>query len=358
MPKKIVFFHLLNNFTGSPLVLRNVIEIARDNGFEVELYTSNTEGFLTGISGITYHPNFYKRSEVRILTLFSFFLSQCLLSFLTLFNQRSSHSIFYVNTILPFGSIITGKILGRKVITHVHEYEISPKALSNFLFWVVRKFSSEVVLVSNFLKSNPKIQGTKSRVIYNCVTEDFERNVNRISDKKLGFKVLMLASLRPFKGIYEFIELAGKIPETQFVLVLSDESGEVAKFERENSIPENLKIFPVQKDVHFFYNSSSLVMNLAHKDKWVETFGLTVLEGMYYGLPAIVPTSGGITELVDTGINGFQIDYTRLDLIEGEIRKMMGNKNYWEKLSQEAFSKKEDFSRKAFKSQILQLLGK
>lgn len=270
----------------------------------------------------------------------------------------NSYSIFYVNTILPFGSILTGKILGKKVVSHVHEYEISPKALSNFLFWVIRRFSTEVVLVSNFLKSNPKIHGTKSRVIYNCVTEDFEENVKRISDKKIGFKVLMLASLRPYKGILEFIELASKIPETQFELVLSDDVGEVAKFETENSVPENLKIFPVQRDVHIFYKSSSLIISLTHKDKWIETFGLTVLEGMYYGLPAIVPTFGGITELVDSGVNGFQIDYTRLDLIELKIRKMMDDKNYWERLSLAALSKKDGFSRKEFKSQILQLLKK
>lgn len=357
MPRKIIFFHLLNNFTGSPLVLRNVIEIARNNGFDVELYTSNSDGFLSGIREIRYHTNFYKRFEVRILTLFSFFLSQFLLSFLILYRYLGSSTIFYVNTILPFGSILTGKILGKKVITHVHEYEISPRALSNFLFWIVRRFSSEVVLVSNFLKSNPKIHSTKSRVIFNCVTEDFENNVNKIPFKKPSFKVLMLASLRPYKGINEFIKLAEKIPESQFELVLSDEAAEVAKFEIQNQIPVNLRIFPVQKNVQPFYQSASLLVNLTQKDKVVESFGLTVLEGMYYGLPAIVPTVGGISELIDTGVNGFQIDYTRLDLIELEIRKMMGDKKFWEKLSLEASSKKEKFSRKGFKSQILQLLS-
>lgn len=248
--------------------------------------------------------------------------------------------------------------MGRKVITHVHEYEISPRALSNSLFWVARRFSTEVVLVSNFLKSNPQIMRSKSRVIYNCVTEDFERNVNNISGKNSAFKVLMLASLRPYKGIYEFLELANRIPEADFSLILSDRSEEVSKFEKENLISENLEIFSVQKDVHLFYQSSSLVVNLAHKDKVLETFGLTILEGMYYGLPAIVPTCGGITELVDSGINGFQIDYTRLDLIEVEIKKMMSDKKYWERLSLEALRKKELFSRKEFESQIIKLLCK
>ncbi len=338
--------------------MRNVIEIARDNGFEVELYTSNSEGFLTGIAGITYHPNFYKRSKIRLLTLILFFSSQFFLFFSTLFSQRSSNAIFYVNTILPFGSILAGRILGQRVISHVHEFEISPKALSNFLFAVVKRFSSEIVLVSNFLKSNPAIKGTNNRVIYNCVTSDFEKKVRLNPESNSHFNVLMLASLRPYKGIYEFIILAEKIPKAQFELVLSDESSEVAKFVAENSIPDNLKIFPVQKDVQPFYRLASLLINLTQKDKVVESFGLTVLEGMYYGLPAIVPTAGGITELVDSGINGFQIDYSRLDLIEVEIRKMMNDKGYWERLSHAAFIKKESFSRKAFERQILQLLGK
>lgn len=335
-----------------------MIEIARDNGFEVELYTSNTEGFLTGLSGVTYHSNYYRRSETRILTLFSFFLSQFLLFIWTIYSHRSSQSIFYVNTVLPFGSILAGRILGKKVITHVHEFEISPKALSNFLFAVVRKYSSEIVLVSNFMKSNTNFKSTKNRVIYNCVTSDFEKKVMLNPKKNLDFIVLMLASLRPYKGIYNFLELANRIPEAGFVLILSDKSEEVMKFESENSIPVNLKILPIQKDVHLFYRAASLLLNLTQKDKIVETFGLTVLEGMYYGLPAIVPTVGGITELVDSGKNGFQLDYTQQELIEKEIRKMMKDHIHYKNLSQKALLKKDDFSRKTFETQILELLGK
>ena len=51
MNKKIIVFHLLNNFTGSPMVLRNVIELMVRKGYDVELYTSSGDGFLSGISG-------------------------------------------------------------------------------------------------------------------------------------------------------------------------------------------------------------------------------------------------------------------------------------------------------------------
>jgi glycosyltransferase involved in cell wall biosynthesis len=190
------------------------------------------------------------------------------------------------------------------------------------------------------------------------VTSDFEKKVMLNPEKNLDFTVLMLASLRPYKGIFNFLELAKRIPEAGFVMILSDESEEVMKFESENLIPVNLKILPIQKDVHPFYRAASLLLNLTQKDKIVETFGLTVLEGMYYGLPAIVPTVGGITELVDSGKNGFQIDYNQLEMIEKEIRKMMKDQIHYKNLSQEALQKKEGFSRKVFGTQILQLLGK
>ena len=219
MPQRIAFFHLLNNYTGSPQILSSVINTAQDNGDEVQLYTSSTEGFLSGFKS---NNNFYKRSEHRILTLFSFFISQFLLAIKLLFENKKDE-IYYVNTILPFGAILIGRLLGKRVITHVHEYEISPKLLSNFLFWVVRKFSSEVIVVSKFLESNPNLEGANVTVIYNCVTCEFEKKSKGFIKTSQGFEVLMLASLRPYKGLSEFIELARRVPNGTFTLVLSDE---------------------------------------------------------------------------------------------------------------------------------------
>ena len=41
---RILFVHLLNNFTGSPRVLANFLEEYTGNGDEIHLLTSNTEG--------------------------------------------------------------------------------------------------------------------------------------------------------------------------------------------------------------------------------------------------------------------------------------------------------------------------
>ncbi|PZX57781.1 glycosyltransferase involved in cell wall biosynthesis [Algoriphagus ratkowskyi] len=354
MRPRVVFFHLLNNFTGSPQILSSVIHTALKEGYDVSLYTSETDGFLSSFERKT---NFYKRSEHRIFTLFSFFFSQLLLAIQLLFTIQKEQKIFYVNTILPFGAILVGRLLGKRVITHVHENEINPKLLSNFLFWVVRNFSSEVIVVSDYLQANANLQGIEAQVIYNCVTKDFEEKSKMQGVKSERFDVLMLASLRPYKGVTEFISLAKRLPAVSFTLVLSDESEEVNQFVETEVLTFNIQVFPVQKDVHPFFEKASLILNLTHPDECVETFGMTILEGMYYNLPAIVPEVGGVTELVEEGFNGFCINYTKLDKIAGKIEKMVAEPDFWKLLSSGSALKKIDFVRGNFEEKVANLLN-
>lgn len=351
MNQKIIFFHLLNNFTGSPLILRNVIFTARDLGKDVHLYTSNGSGFLSDIPGINYHSNFYIRSKYRGITLFTFFFSQFLLAF-KLIKHKNDTSTFYVNTILPFSAIFIGKLLNKRVIVHVHEYEISPKLLNRFLFRIVRKYADEIIVVSKFLSENNSLRKANPRVIYNCVKEGFEEVASETLEPRDEFRVLMLASLRPYKGINEFVKLAKVMPHLSFDLVLSDTESDVNQWKTSIEIPRNLFVFPVQGDVIRFYRNASLILNLAHKDKCLETFGMTILEGMLFGIPAIVPTQGGVTELVVDGENGFLIDYTDLPQIKKRIEEMEEDPSHWMYISQNAYKRAKLFSRQRFQQEI------
>jgi glycosyltransferase involved in cell wall biosynthesis len=42
-------------------------------------------------------------------------------------------------------------------------------------------------------------------------------------------------------------------------------------------------------------------VNLSDKTQFIETFGMTALETMAAGLPVIVPTEGGIAEMLRDG---------------------------------------------------------
>ncbi|GMQ29524.1 glycosyltransferase family 4 protein [Algoriphagus confluentis] len=356
MKKKIVFFHLLNNFTGSPQILRNVIETAIKEGYPVELYTSSTQGFLSGIPGVNYRPNLYRRYPNRWITLFTFFTSQLILA-IVLLRHLGEKSIFYTNTILPFSAIFAGIMMGKKVITHVHENEVSPRILDRFLFWWVRNLSTTKIVVSEFLRSNPKLGQKDIILLPNAVNSRITKHAVPVTWSSASFTVLMLASLRPYKGIDDFVQLSHRLPGIRFILVLSDTDTEVGKWKKNLVLGSNIEIFPVQEEVIPFFKKSHLLLNLAHPDLWLETFGMTVLEGFCFGLPAIVPTLGGVAELVDDEVNGYKIDYTQADLIESKIQDLAKNPDLWERLSKGALLTSQNYTLQEFERKVSGILN-
>ncbi|WP_343854494.1 glycosyltransferase family 4 protein [Algoriphagus jejuensis] len=359
MKRNIIVFHLLNNYTGSPMILRNVLQELVRKDYSVELYTSDSEGFLSGIEDVKRHGNFYFRSKLRVITFFSFFISQFFLFFVILFKKYDRNSVVYVNTILPFSGILLAKVRRFPVIVHVHEDKVSPRLLNSFLFFVVNRLADHIVLVSNYLRKNHQNTGSEVSVIYNSVSQEFASYPREIkSTCNSVFNVLMLASLRPYKGVNEFLSLAKSLSNLTFCLVLSESVKDVSDFVSKVVIPNNMKIFPTQKNVHVHYQHADLVVNLSDKNSWIETFGMTILEAMNYGLPVIVPTVGGITELVQDGENGFLIDSSDLKGLIGKIRLLASEPAIWKKMSIKSVENAGLFTNEKFKSGIAELVDK
>lgn len=150
----------------------------------------------------------------------------------------------------------------------------------------------------------------------------------------------MLGSLKLYKSPLEFCKLAENLPQYFFELVVNDTQENIDLFIEtyKLQISKNLLIYPQQNDVAPFYNRASLVLNLSNKEKVVETFGLTALEAMSVGLPVIVPTEGGIAEMVENGVNGYKIDVTQLAKIEQTIESILEDKNLYIRLSNNALA--------------------
>lgn len=75
----------------------------------------------------------------------------------------------------------------------------------------------------------------------------------------------------------------------------------------------------------------------------VETFGLTALEAMSAGLPVIVPTKGGIAEMVEDGKNGYKTDVHELDAIGKHICVLLENKELYIRMANKALQFSADF---------------
>lgn len=106
----------------------------------------------------------------------------------------------------------------------------------------------------------------------------------------------------------------------------------------------NISIHSRQENVAKFYQQASVVLNLSDRRLFIETFGLTALEAMTAGLPVIVPTEGGIAEMVDDGVNGYKIDVTNLKRIEHVLMELLSDKTRYIQMADNALYRAKQFN--------------
>ncbi len=357
--KKIICAHLYNDYSGSPLVLSTIIKSFCANGFAVEIITSTeAPGFLSDLKARIISNN-YKFVNSRYLRLVLFLICQVKMFFQTL-RYRKEPVVIYVNTLLPFGVALAGKLMGKKVIYHIHETSLKPLLLKNFLKWIAASTASEVIYVSRFLAETEKLPIVSSKVIYNSLSDEFIKTAKESLLQPVNhsiFRVLMLCSLKGYKGVHRFVDLARKLPALSFDLVLNATSEEIDLFFNKVVLPKNLYLYPKQSNVHPFFKKASLVLNLSHPEEWIETFGMTLIEAMQYGLPVIAPPVGGPAEIVISGFNGYLIDQRNEKALSNRIIRLAMDKHGYQKLSKNAIQYVKRFSRKNAESRILDLIG-
>ena len=360
--KHIICFHLFNDYSGSPKVLKIVLEGLLKKGYQIDLITS-TGGAL---DELLYYKNLskysypYRFSNNPIVTMLRYCMVQLytfILTFRWLFYKDVA---FYINTLLPVGPALAGRIMGKRVVYHYHENAFVKGTFYKVLATIMQKLAHEIICVSEYQASF--LQQKKCVItIPNALPQNF---VNRLTPNfKTAFErktILMLGSLKLYKSPLEFIELAKRLPQFIFVLVINDIKENIDIFIKEYkiNISKNLTIYPRQNDVVPFYNQASLVLNLSDKKQVVETFGLTALEAMSAGLPVIVPTEGGIAEMVVDGENGYKIDVQNLNQIAECIKTILSDETLYMKLAQNALAYSKRFSEAKMVNSIEMILNR
>lgn len=359
--KQIVFVHLLNDYSGSPLVLSQVIQSLPSEEYEKWLFTSasSREGFLSGLDGVRTVHFRYRWKANEWLRLLSYAFSQFLL-FVKLLRFYRKDVVIYINTLLPFGAAIAGRVMGKKIIYHLHETSLKPPPLKAFLRFVANHTAESVIYVSHYLAEAEKMSRPHALIIHNSLPPAFTEEAARRrrspwgkgGERGEGHRVLMLCSMKEYKGIDEFITLAKMLPPIDFELVLNATEEESLTWLAKKKTPMNLSVHSAQSNTHLFYQRATIVINLSHPDKWVETFGMTILEAMSYGLPVIVPPVGGVRELVDHYVNGFLADYRELDKIATHIWGLASGPALYHRFQEQALLKSELFTAPSFRASI------
>ena len=355
---RLVCFHLFNDYSGSPKMLKMVLEHFLNKGLIIDLITSQG-GVLDDLrhyENLHFHICPYSFSSNRFITFLRYSFVQ-IFTFLYSFRWITCKKCtFLINTILPIGPAIAGKIMGKRIIYYYHENAYAKGSFYKILAWGMQKIANNIICVSKYQASFLKEQ-EKIKVIPNALPETFINHLHPDPQKAfIRQTVLMLSSLKEYKGTKEFIELAKRLPQFKFNLIINDTIDNINKFLIEIPVPPNLKIFSRQSDVAKFYNNASLTLNLTDSNFAIETFGLTALESMAAGLPVIVPTIGGIAEMVQDGVNGYKIDVQNLDKIQECLNFILSNFELYRHLSDNAITNSRLFNEKNVTERIYRLI--
>lgn len=362
----IVFCHLLNDRSGSPTVLRSTLDAldAREHGL---LFVGSQGRGVLDEAGVPTRSYWYRRSRHRIVTLFTYVASQvALYRALARSGDIPRDATVFINTLLPFAAMLWGRRTGRRVIVHLHEVSITPGALRRFLTSCAARSADLLLYVSNDHRARLPIEGPPALIVPNPVGAALVARADRHAPRKdrQQFRILMLASLRGYKGINEFMALAGELQkrtDISFDLVLNAEADDVAAFSRRHSVSNNVTIHPQTDDPAQFYSNADLVLNLSRVDQVIETFGLTLVEAMTFGLPVIAPPVGGPVEIVTHGTDGYCIDSRDGEALREAVLKLADDPETYDAMARAARKRAQDFSFEAYATALraaLNTLGK
>jgi glycosyltransferase involved in cell wall biosynthesis len=358
---QIIFIHLYNDRSGSPKVLASIIDTLKKNQ-KLILYVGSAGSGILDKTGIETTKYYYARTSSKLVNATIFFLSQFILLFRLLLDRRiERNAVIYVNTILPFGAALFGALSDRRVIYHLHEVSISPRFLMKMLVAIARRTASEFVYVSRFHMAVLPIRPERSRLLLNAVDPELYCHslTAPITQNEGKFRILMLASLKDYKGIPEFLKLATRlehIPNLELTLVANASEDEISNYFGSKLLPINVKIYPATDTPWDFYSKADLLLNLSRVDKWLETFGMTIIEAMCFGVPSIGPSSGGPCEIIRHGIDGYLVDSRNGEELYSIVERLILDREVLKKMKLSAKRRAKEYAPSEFRKQIKELL--
>ena len=222
--------------------------------------------------------------------------------------------------------------------------------------------SSLNIYVSDAHARALRIKGVRSARLYNALNDQFAAKAYATAYKHRHggvFRVLMVASLRDYKGVPEFIKLAVdffEVEDIHFDLLVNDEQTDISRYFRKKSKPINLSVHPRVVDTTPFYANASLVLNLSRVNECIESFGLTILEAMAFGNPVIAPPIGGPAELVTHDVHGLLIDSKLSKKLFDGVNFLRTDEISCNRFSAACRLRASEFSQSVFSVEIVRLI--
>ena len=191
-----------------------------------------------------------------------------------------------------------------------------------FVVKFVLKYSTRVVIVSNFMRHDVLKLGAKNpTLIYNCVDTEIFKPI----EKNKQSYILSIFKLDDYvienKRGYIYLNAISKViaiyPNQKFIIIgrFGNEHKRFINFAKDINIDKNITFIdeiPNSKILNYIQNSE-LYVQISD----TETFGLTIAEAMSCGIPVLVSKRGAIPEVV--GDSGIFVNHNSINSVAEQI---------------------------------------
>jgi glycosyltransferase involved in cell wall biosynthesis len=149
------------------------------------------------------------------------------------------------------------------------------------------------------------------------------------------FTFLLIGNDWKIKGLDALLEALTEMRDLPWKLLVvgSDERDPYKKYLSESSMQERVFFLQPSRDVMQFYAAADAYAGPSLED----SYGLPVLEAMACGLPVVVSSRAGVSEIIRDGTNGVILhDPESVQEIAGVLRKLMSDPGFCRTLGEEA----------------------
>lgn len=222
-------------------------------------------------------------------------------------------------------AVLEGIYLKRKVklplIWHVHEIIVKPKAISDFINFLMGRYADKIVTVSqavaSHVKQSPFINDSQVEVIYNGVDNAVYHPMQASTVREQfaipeeALVIGMVGRVNAWKGQGDFLEAVTPIleqnPNAIAFLAGSAFAGEEWRVDEleskitKSSVASQIKRIDYYEHTTELYNMFDIFVLPSTNPDPLPT---VVLEAMACGKPVVGYRHGGVCEMVKEGING------------------------------------------------------
>lgn len=220
--------------------------------------------------------------------------------------------VVLVNTLTSAAPVMAARSLGLPVALWVHgildTYLIDKKydaSLRLLIDRILINLCNETVCCSTWTARYYEAVTQKTLQVIPNWTET-KQPLKAISKECTDF--VCLTTLDEQKGVYVLLDAARRLREQNKAFCLhiygdGVEKERILSYISQHGLKNCVILHARVQSVDAVYNSAMCVM----QPSFIESFGMTVLEGMAYGLPVIATASGGPNELIEDGVTGFLV---------------------------------------------------